>query len=68
MRNGPKIEKMGQSTKSTWPRLPHMGRPYGCVNLARTWLEIIAHRRVTRACPCRAQVESNSEKATFEGS
>ncbi|KHF99351.1 hypothetical protein F383_38358 [Gossypium arboreum] len=24
--------------------------------------------RVTRVCPCQAQVESNSEKATFEGS
>ena len=34
MRNGPKTEKMGQSTKSTRPGPPHTGRPHGCVNLA----------------------------------
>ncbi|KHG04997.1 hypothetical protein F383_31292 [Gossypium arboreum] len=28
MRNGPKIEKMGQRTKSTWPGHPHTGRPH----------------------------------------
>ncbi|KHG08652.1 hypothetical protein F383_35652 [Gossypium arboreum] len=26
---------MGQRTKSTRPRLPHTGRPHGCVPLAR---------------------------------
>ncbi|KHG29881.1 hypothetical protein F383_36270 [Gossypium arboreum] len=35
---------------------------------AQTQPKVIAHGCVTRACPCRAQVESNSEKATFEGS
>ncbi|KHG13788.1 Minor capsid VP2 [Gossypium arboreum] len=34
MRNGPEIEKMGQSMKSTRPGPPHTGRPHGCVNLA----------------------------------
>ncbi|KHG22724.1 atp-dependent dna helicase ii subunit 1 [Gossypium arboreum] len=29
--------------------------------------KVIAHGRVTQACPCRAQIESNSEKANFEG-
>ncbi|KHG16132.1 hypothetical protein F383_20942 [Gossypium arboreum] len=33
-RNGPKTEKMGQRTKSTRPRLPHMGGPHGRVPLA----------------------------------
>ncbi|KHG22123.1 hypothetical protein F383_26717 [Gossypium arboreum] len=33
---------------------------------ARTRPEVIAHGRVTRACPYRAQVESNSGKDTFE--
>ncbi|KHG11064.1 hypothetical protein F383_14312 [Gossypium arboreum] len=33
MRNRSKIEKMGQSTKSTRPGPPHMGRPHGRVNL-----------------------------------
>ncbi|KHG00075.1 hypothetical protein F383_38770 [Gossypium arboreum] len=28
MRNGPKMEKMGQRTKSTGPGLPHTGRPH----------------------------------------
>ncbi|KHG17043.1 hypothetical protein F383_23415 [Gossypium arboreum] len=26
---------MGQHTKSTWPGLPHTGKPYGRVTLAR---------------------------------
>ncbi|KHG07876.1 Putative iroquois-class homeodomain irx-1 [Gossypium arboreum] len=34
-RNGPKIEKMGQCTKSTRPGLPRTGRPHGRVPLAR---------------------------------
>ncbi|KHF99898.1 Antagonist of mitotic exit network 1 [Gossypium arboreum] len=34
MRNGPKMEKMGQRTRSTRPGLPHTGRPHGCVLLA----------------------------------
>ncbi|KHG08907.1 Phosphatidylethanolamine N-methyltransferase 1 [Gossypium arboreum] len=33
-RNGPKIEKMGQRTKSTLPGLPHTGRPHDSVSLA----------------------------------
>ncbi|KHG00202.1 hypothetical protein F383_38934 [Gossypium arboreum] len=57
------MEKMGQNTKSTRLGLPHTGRPQGRVNLAES-----KHVRVTRACPCQAQVESNSEKANFEGS
>ncbi|KHF98455.1 hypothetical protein F383_37718 [Gossypium arboreum] len=36
MRNGPKTEKMGQCTKSTWPGPPHTGRPHGRVNLAES--------------------------------
>ncbi|KHG25073.1 Uncharacterized protein F383_30405 [Gossypium arboreum] len=56
---------MGQSTKSTRPGLPHTGSPHGRVNLAESKHD---SHKVTRACPCRAQVESNSEKATFEGS
>ncbi|KHG00162.1 hypothetical protein F383_38802 [Gossypium arboreum] len=28
------MEKMGQRTKSTWPELPHRGRPHGRVPLA----------------------------------
>ncbi|KHG06541.1 hypothetical protein F383_33063 [Gossypium arboreum] len=28
---------------------------------------ITSHGRVTQACPCRAQVKSNSKKATFKG-
>ncbi|KHF99015.1 hypothetical protein F383_38269 [Gossypium arboreum] len=28
----------------------------------------LEHRCITQVCPCRAQVESNSEKANFEGS
>ncbi|KHG14647.1 hypothetical protein F383_23161 [Gossypium arboreum] len=34
MRNGPKIEKMGQSTNSTRPGLHHTGKPHGRANLA----------------------------------
>ncbi|KHF99546.1 Delphilin [Gossypium arboreum] len=34
MRNEPKMEKIGQSTKSTQPEPPHTGRPHGRVNLA----------------------------------
>ncbi|KHG11844.1 Uncharacterized protein F383_17369 [Gossypium arboreum] len=30
--------------------------------------KVIAHGCVTRACPCRAEVESNSKKANFDGS
>ncbi|KHG06901.1 hypothetical protein F383_33668 [Gossypium arboreum] len=56
---------MGQSTKSTQLGLPHTGRPHGRVNLAESNHD--SHRRVTRACPYRAQSESNSEKANFEG-
>ncbi|KHG00589.1 hypothetical protein F383_39004 [Gossypium arboreum] len=36
MRNGPKIEKMGQSMNSTRPGLPHMGSPHSRVNLAES--------------------------------
>ncbi|KHG00654.1 hypothetical protein F383_39056 [Gossypium arboreum] len=42
---------MGQRTKSTRPEPSHAGRPHGRVNLAES-----KHGRVTRACPCRAQV------------
>ena len=35
---------------------------------ARARPKVIAHGRVTPARPCRAQVESNLEKANFEGS
>ncbi|KHG19973.1 Superoxide dismutase [Cu-Zn] [Gossypium arboreum] len=34
IRNGPKMEKIGQNTESTRPEAPHTGRPYGRVNLA----------------------------------
>ncbi|KHF98286.1 hypothetical protein F383_37621 [Gossypium arboreum] len=34
MRNGPKTEKMGQSTKSTRPGSPHKAKPHDRVNLA----------------------------------
>ncbi|KHF99295.1 hypothetical protein F383_38401 [Gossypium arboreum] len=30
------MEKMGQHTKSTRPRLPHTGRSHGRVNLAES--------------------------------
>ncbi|KHG25770.1 Alanine--tRNA ligase [Gossypium arboreum] len=33
MRNGPKIVKIDQRTKSTGPGLPHTGRPHGRVPL-----------------------------------
>ncbi|KHG25503.1 hypothetical protein F383_05696 [Gossypium arboreum] len=71
---------MGQSTNLTRPGLPHTGRLYGCVNLAESKHDSygystrpchsnrLEHGHVTRACPYRAQVKSNSEKATFEGS
>ncbi|KHG09667.1 Carcinoembryonic antigen-related cell adhesion molecule 7 [Gossypium arboreum] len=71
---------MGQHTKSTRPGPPHNGRPYGRVNLAKSkqnshgWttrsclFNRLDHERVTRTCPCRAQIESNSEKANFKGS
>ncbi|KHG04841.1 hypothetical protein F383_29330 [Gossypium arboreum] len=65
MRNGPKMKKMGQSTKPTRLGLPHMGIPHDRVNLAESKHD---SRGCTRACSYRAQVESNSEKATFEGS
>ncbi|KHG00265.1 Histone-lysine N-methyltransferase EHMT1 [Gossypium arboreum] len=35
MRNGPKIVKIDQRTKSTGPGLPHTGRPHGRVPLVR---------------------------------
>ncbi|KHF99158.1 hypothetical protein F383_38288 [Gossypium arboreum] len=34
MRNGPKMEKMGQGMKSTRLGPPHTGRPHDRVNLA----------------------------------
>ncbi|KHG12453.1 atp-dependent dna helicase mph1 [Gossypium arboreum] len=70
---------MAQSMKSTRPGPPQTGRPHGRVNLAELKNDSHGysthpchsnrpeHGRVTRACPCRAQVESNSEKAPFEG-
>ncbi|KHG23733.1 Antagonist of mitotic exit network 1 [Gossypium arboreum] len=45
MKNGPKIEKMGQSTKSTRPGPPHTGRPHDCVNLEK--LEHDSHGYIT---------------------
>ncbi|KHG21905.1 hypothetical protein F383_01750 [Gossypium arboreum] len=54
---------MGQHTKSARPRPPHTGRPHGCVNLAES-----KHGLITRACPYQTQIESNLEKANFEGS
>ncbi|KHG23011.1 hypothetical protein F383_28965 [Gossypium arboreum] len=59
---------MGQNTKSTRPGPPHTGRPHGRVHM--TGLnrpEVNVHGRATWACPCRAQVKSNLEKATLEG-
>ncbi|KHF99503.1 Transaldolase [Gossypium arboreum] len=40
---------MGQSTKSTRPGLPHMGKPHNCVNLADSKHD--SHGRITRAEP-----------------
>ncbi|KHG22421.1 hypothetical protein F383_28097 [Gossypium arboreum] len=51
--------------KSTRPGPPHTGRPHGRVNLAGLTTALSNH---TRACPCRAQIKSNSEKANFKGS
>ncbi|KHF99576.1 hypothetical protein F383_38542 [Gossypium arboreum] len=48
MRNEPKTEKMGQSTKSTRSGLPHTGRLHGRVNLAE--LEHDSHGYSTRPC------------------
>ncbi|KHG00412.1 atp-dependent dna helicase mph1 [Gossypium arboreum] len=71
---------MGQSTNLTRPRLPHTGKPHGRVNLVELkhdsheystcpWhSNRPEHGHVTRACFYRAQVKSNSKKATFGGS
>ncbi|KHG00264.1 Thiamine import ATP-binding ThiQ [Gossypium arboreum] len=59
MRNGQKQRKWAKV------RIQH-GLDF--LTRARTRPEVIAHGRVTWACPCRAQVESNSEKANFESS
>ncbi|KHG00886.1 hypothetical protein F383_39120 [Gossypium arboreum] len=45
MRNGPKTEKMGQSTKSTQPGPPYTGRQHGHVNLASSSTGV-SHGRV----------------------
>ena len=50
-----------------WAKNKENGPKYE-INTAGTSSHGQTTQRVTRACPCRAQVESNSEKANFMGS
>ncbi|KHF99408.1 hypothetical protein F383_38402 [Gossypium arboreum] len=48
------MKKMDPRGKSTRPGLPHTSVSHGHVHLVGSKHDL--HRRVTRACPCRAQV------------
>ena len=68
MRNGPKQRKWAKvQNQHGLDLLTWVDHTAVSIWQARTWPEVIEHRHVTRTCPCRAQVESNSEKANFEG-
>ncbi|KHG26161.1 Capsid-binding 33 [Gossypium arboreum] len=55
---------MDQIEKMTRPKPCHTGNSHARVFRG---LAITSHSRVTRACPCQAQVKSNSKKAIFKG-